>query len=252
MSLAGIGIIGGVGPEAGTLLHRYVIEETANVGVSCDQDHRRVYHLSDSPSITDRTKFLKGEVDENPAEGAFKVGKILDDIGFAVGRLVVGVPCNTFHSPKIWGRFMDLVRDGGLKNIEILNMIEETGRMIKEAYPDLETVGLMSTTGTRETRIYHEMLEAMGLSVVETDSQDELHQTIYDPEFGIKAVSPVSDRAVKNFEGFARELKEKGAEVIIQGCTEIPIAFGGASEFEDVPLVDPMRALAKAMVERVD
>ena len=249
--LEGIGIVGGVGPEAGTLLHRYVIAETARQKQTRgDRDHLPVVHISASNCIPDRTAFLNGAETQNPANAAFTVAQLIDRTAETLGRMVVGVPCNTFHAPQIWDEFVKQVREAPLENIEIVNMIEATGTWISNTHPNLRTIGLMSTTGTRNTGIYKKLLEARGLTVVETDRQDVLHDTIYNPDFGIKAVTPISDRAQTNFYGFARELKEKGAEALILGCTEIPLAFEG-TQFEGTPLIDPMRALAAEMVGRV-
>lgn len=247
-----IGIVGGVGPEAGTLLHRYVIAEAAlQKSIQRDQDHLIVQHISASPWIPDRTDFLLEKHQENPANGAFRVIRILEDTAKSLGRqCVVGVPCNTFHAKPIFEELTKLIQEGGIGHIELLNMIEETTKYIKEKFGDISKIGLMSTTGTREQRIYHALLESLGYEVIEVgaDQQSKLHETIYNAKWGIKTVSPVSEQARKNFENFAREIIEKGAQTLILGCTEIPLALPG-KEFEGISLIDPMRALARALVK---
>ena len=44
----------------------------------------------------------------------------------------------------------------------------------------------------------------------------------------------------------ARQLQDKGAQVLILGCTELPIAF--AQLGIDAPLADPTEILARAAV----
>ena len=101
----------------------------------------------------------------------------------------------------------------------------------------------MSTTGTRESRVYRDLLEPQGYEVLEVPSemQPELHDTIYNQEWGIKAVSPITLQAVQNFRRYAATLKAMGAEAIILGCTEIPLALPDP-EFDGIPLVDPVEA----------
>jgi len=83
------------------------------------------------------------------------------------------------------------------------------------------------------------------------DTQPELHNSIYDQHWGIKAVSPVTEKARNNFEEYANMLCEQGAQVIILGCTEIPLALPEQT-FRGVPLIDPMFALARALIREVN
>jgi len=58
---------GGVGPLAGVELHNKIIEYTLTDGT--DQSHLKVYHLSCPSFIPDRTEFLLGNINTNPAQG---------------------------------------------------------------------------------------------------------------------------------------------------------------------------------------
>ena len=244
-----IGIIGGVGPEAGTLLQRYVIEETAaQKSVRTDQDHVPTFHLSVPHLIADRSAYLADQSGENPASGALKVAHMLDGLGANFDGVVVGVPCNTFHAPAIWDSFVGQSAD--LERLEVVNMIDSVAAYIKDSFIDVTKIGLMSTTGTRNAGIYHSALESEGFEILEVESQSELHETIYNSEYGLKAVSPPSAKAVANFESYADELIDKGAEALILGCTEIPLAFAGVDHYKGVPLIDPMRSLARALVAK--
>ncbi len=55
--------------------------------------------------------------------------------------------------------------------------------------------------------------------------QDELHESIYNRNWGIKAVNAVSKKARENFLKYSDILIKNGAEIIISGCTEIPLAL---------------------------
>ncbi len=54
-----IGIIGGMGPEAGRILHGLIIEETKKLRhVSQDQDHCDVLHFALPSIIPDRATYI--------------------------------------------------------------------------------------------------------------------------------------------------------------------------------------------------
>lgn len=246
-----IGIGGGVGPMAGVKLHEKIIENTLTNGT--DQDHLEVYHLSRSPDIPDRTKYLLGEVNENPAEGMFRTARAMNQAAEVLDKKIVfGVPCNTFHAPEIYNHFSGLLKRGGL-DIQVLSMIRETGEFIKSKFPDAKKIGLMSTTGTRKVGVYNQVLKPVGFEIVEVPEslQNELHDSIYNEKWGIKAISPVRDRARNNFVKYAKMLQQDGAEVIILGCTEIPLALT-EGQLDGVPLIDPVLVLARALIREVD
>lgn len=240
-----IGIGGGVGPMAGCMLHKIIIENTIASG---DADHLNVIHLSASSQVPDRTAFLEGRIKENPGLGMAQVVNSIAQCGDACGgRVVVGVPCNTFHSPQIWDTFEASVSSAS--NCETMHMLQETGNFIQDIVPGVRKVGLMSTTGTRRTGVYRDVLEPHGLEVVEVPEtmQEELHEAIYNPTWGIKAVSPVTEQARQRFISYVQVLADLGAEAIILGCTEIPLALPEKYMF-GVPLVNPMVALGRALV----
>jgi len=254
MDKALLAIGGGVGPMAGTLLHQKIIENTQATG---DSDHFKLVHIS--RPISDRTQFLLDETSGliNPAEGMFETLLAARSAVSTLdgNRMIFGVPCNTFHSPKIFSQFLKLVKAlDGEPDISVINMIEEVGAYIKANYPEAKKIGLMSTTGTRNTRVYHNTLESNGLEVVEVPetTQAELHDSIYNPEWGIKAMGNISenDQARKNFLSYSDTLNKLGAHVIVLGCTEIPIALP-ESIFRGTPLIDPMHVLARAMIRSI-
>ncbi len=236
---------------AGVELHRMIIENTVTNGT--DQDHLEVHHFSRSPDITDRTDYLLSKVARNPAEGMFRSMQMaVKTSQIAQLQVVAGVPCNTFHAPRIFRRLLQLMKEHDIK-VRLLHMLEEVVELILKLRPNAKTIGLMSTTGTRSVHVYNDILEPHGLDIVEVseDLQPALHESIYDNSWGIKAVSPVTDRARANFVGYADLLRERGAEAIILGCTESPLALPEKT-FDGIPLIDPMLALARALVREAN
>lgn len=238
---------------AGVALHAKVIEATLTDGR--DQSHLTVHHYSRSRAIPDRTAYLlsgarNGPDADNPALGMAGVfasaARALEDGEPAVG----GIPCNTFHAPRIFDRFLDEL--ASRRNpIRILNMLTEETAFLRERLGGRDglPVGVLCTTGTRECCVYTDLLEQAGYrpEYVRPGDQAALHEAIYHPGWGIKAACPVSDKAAAVMAGMAAQLADRGVAAIIPACTEIPLALPGDS-FCGLPLVDPVLALARALV----
>jgi len=241
-----IGVVGGVGPFAGLDLNQKIFDNTRT---HREQDHLEVYLLSCSARIADRTEYLlHPDAAENPAEAIYQVIEKLSRIG----ATVVGVPCNTSHSPPIWNRVLERMEESGLR-VDLLNMIEETRLHIRAAHPDVETVGLLATRGTYASRLYERHFErsgGLGVLVPGPDEQETVHAAIYDPAYGIKNhPNPISRRAVESLSETARRLIDRGAQAVVMGCTEIPLALRRVQL--PVPRIDTTVILARALVARV-
>jgi len=240
-----IGIVGGVGPLAGVDLVRKIIEETP---AAQDQEHVQVILLSLPNLIPDRTEFLIGKEKINPG---IPISKILLQLEKA-GAIVAGIPCNTAHAPLIFDLIgTELHRCGS--HIKVLHMIEETASfLIQEG--KYEKIGVLSTTGTLRTGVYKTVLIKKGFEVLEMDhpeDQNNVHQAVYDPIFGIKAVSsPVNQQARDILINACYNLINRGAEAIILGCSEMSIALTG-NFIGTCPLIDPTRILAKALLKYI-
>jgi aspartate racemase len=212
-----IGIVGGVGPYAGLDLTKKVFDQTIT---NTDQEHLPVALLSVPGKIVDRTEFILGNEPTNPAYAMAEVVSQLERLG----ATVVGIPCNTAHAPPIFDVITaELEKAGG--TVRLLHMIEEVAGFIRRRFPRIETVGVLSTTGTNVSGVYPHYLEREGLHIVQPDEklQGDVHAAIYDPEYGVKARSnPVTEKARDKLLGGIVSLQREGAQAVILGCTEIP------------------------------
>ena len=238
---------GGVGPLAGLHLHRLVIENTP---AERDQDHLRILHCCLPDLVPDRTDALLEGTPEGPALGMARIIRAaLKTAEELECRSVIGIPCNTFHAPPIWQAFLDaLGKEEG--RFSVINMVEETVRDICLRFPRPGTrVGLLSTTGTRKSGLFSRALEAAGMVPLEVpaEKQELIHRAIYDPRWGLKATPTPSHEACRIVTGAAEELITSGAQAIILGCTELPLALPDPV-LRDIPLVDPMRVLAERLI----
>ena len=230
-----------MGPLAGLDIFRKIIGETPGVS---DQEHPSVLLFSLPSEVPDRTKFLLGEEKINPA---FAISEIVLKLEKA-GARVAGIPCNTAHAPAIFDQLTAELQAKG-SSLLLLNLIELTTDFLKQNFPG-KKIGVLSTQGTRRTRLYKNALELAGLQVTEPqeDWQERIHAAAYDDHYGIKAKScPVTEKARTELLGAITHLREEGAEVILLGCTEIPLAITEPA-FEGLPVVDPNRLLAKRLL----
>ncbi|MBI3576685.1 amino acid racemase [Candidatus Gottesmanbacteria bacterium] len=231
-SMKTIGIIGGVGPEATLDLYRWIVKLTP---AKKDQDHipTLIYSL---PQIPDRTQaLLYGG--EDPVPHMVKAAKVLEKGG--ADFLII--PCNTAHA--YIERLQKQVK------IPIMNMIEEAAKYVKTTIPEVKRVGLLATTGTIRTRIYHDTFSRYGLEIiVPTVSIQErkIMEAIYGPQ-GIKAGFTQGNPEVL-LRSAAEDLIKRGVTMIIMGCTEIPLAL---SETDLIcSLINPTQILAQSVVAR--
>jgi len=242
-----IGIVGGVGPYAGVDLMRKVLDNTI---AESDQEHMDVLLLSMPSGIMDRTDFLVGKTGMNPA---FAIAGVLVTLGKA-GATVAGIPCNTAHADEIFRVILERLQRKECR-IKLLHMIDETVSYLGKTHPGLTRVGVLATTGTYQSGVYRKALEKNGYQVMvpSPEMQERLiHPSVYDPEYGIKSRSdPVHPRARENLLSGISYLKKQGAEAVILGCTEIPMAVTGKDTGRMVA-VDPARILARALIRSID
>ncbi|MEZ4519791.1 MAG: amino acid racemase [Chloroflexota bacterium] len=241
-----IGIVGGVGPYAGLDLQQKILEQTIAVR---DQDHLPVIAVSWPDAIPDRTAYLLGETADNPA------GPLLAQLALLsrMGATVAGIPCNTAHAAPIF----DVVEAGVAqfeRPLRLVHMIREVAAYLQKAYPDVQRVGVLSTTGTYRAQLYPGILEPLGFGVVAPgrEMQETLvHPAIYDPDYGIKANGQATERSRADLLAVIAALQEKGAQAVVLGCTELPLAFP-EREVAGLPLVDPTLVLARALIRVAD
>ncbi len=239
-----IGIVGGVGPKAGVDLHSKIIHLTQ---ASKDQEHLPVVHISFSSRITDRSEYLLSPAKHpNPAEA---INQVIDCL-YKSGARVIGIPCNTCHSPSILSVIRQHIKCGFPEGeLQLLDMIEEVCRAATEH--KLQKIGLLATQGTYNSRLYYDIFREHGLEILHPASEQQqrnVHSAIYDPERGIKANVTQADNK------FAREillteaqhLLDRGVEAIILGCTEIPLVLCQS----DFPALDATEILARSLIER--
>jgi aspartate racemase len=240
-----IGIVAGAGPYAGLDLLRKILEQTV---ASSDQEHLPIVSISKPSHISDRTNYLQGKADINPAHAIAKQLLELERMGAAVA----GIPCNTAHAAPIFEVILQELSGAGSR-IELLHMMREVADFLGQYHPKVRRVGILATMGTYQTRLYPDFLEPWGFNVFDPakELQQAVHDAIYDPIFGIKANGFATDEATAQLSHGANDLNKQGAEVVVLGCTELPLAIKKNS-FCGMPVVDPTSILARALIREAN
>ena len=243
-----IGVLGGVGPFAGMDFVRNIFNNTRAVK---DQEHLDCVLVSCPSIIPDRTDFLLSCEDmENPALGLFESATKLHAAGVAYAV----VACNTAHSAIIFKPFREMV-EKSLSGLTIINMLETCAYHVKKSLESSQSgakrIGLLATRGTHKSGVYHEYFgDGIELLEPEVAGQERVHEAIYSKDFGIKAYSqPVKPQAREVIATEISSLVNRGAQAIILGCTELPLAVTPGEVA--VPVIDPGLIAARALIALV-
>jgi aspartate racemase len=203
-----------------------------------DQEHIKLL-VEQNPQIPDRTENLLGG-GPDPTVSLYATCKKLE----AGDVDIIAIPCNTAHA------FVERIQP--YLNVPIVNMLTVSVEYLRTAFPELREVGLLATTGTIMSGVYRKALEAHGLKqVVPSDGlQARVMNAIYG-ERGVKA-GFMSGECVDHVIAAVDELSELGVEVILLGCTELPLLLPDGETRSNsgrvVNLVDPTDVLAKRCV----
>ena len=220
-----IGLIGGMGPLATYDLAEKILDNTV---ASYDQDNIPVL-IDCNTRIADRTAaILHGGADPRPEMK--KSAKRLEEAG--ADALIMA--WNTAHY------FYDSVCED--ISIPVLHMPRLTAQHLLDM--GIKKAGVLATDGTCESGVYGKALEEEGIEPVypSAEKQKIIMSLIYDH---VKA--GIMDFSDLDIDGVLAEMQEKGAEALILGCTELPMAFDIIGD-TPVPLVDPTEVLARAAV----
>jgi aspartate racemase len=213
-----LGVLGGMGPAA-TL--DFLTRLQAYTPAESDQDHLRVL-VDINPKVPDRNV---------PGSGA---GAVLAEMAGALrgaGAEVLAIACNTAHAHAGL-----IQRASGLPLIDLI----ETGAQAA-ASSGAARAGVLGTKGA--LKLYREYLaaQAMGLVGLSPEGQEEFMQVLYRIKAG--DTGPEVKAAMV---ALADSLIADGAEVVLAGCTEVPLVLAPGDL--KVEFIDPGDLLARRCV----
>ena len=216
MNLKTIGLIGGMSWES-TVTYYKIINETVK---------EKLGRLHSAKCILYRVDFQ--EIEECQANGNWeKSGEILGEAAYNLEKAGVDfiVICtNTMH--KVVNQVKEKI------SVPILHIAEMTAEKILEK--GLKNIALLGTKYTMEQDFYKSKLIEKGINVIIPDKNDieTINEVIYDE----LCLGTINFNSKKKFLEIVDKLRNKGAEGIILGCTEIGLLI--KNEDTDVPLFD--------------
>ena len=227
-----IGILGGMGPEATLDCFGKIIKNTP---AKTDEEHFRVV-MDSNPRIPDRIAAILGD-GESPVPALIEGCRGLEK----AGADFIIIPCVTVHYflPQIQAE----------SPLPILSIIDAVAEAIQADFPETNTVGLLGTVATVESGLFQKRL-----------TQDKIHTLAPETAQQAKIVAAIKDikdtrpsrtqsEITSDLIAAARSLidrKPHGADAIIAGCTEIPLAL--TQKHLPVPYFDSLAILARAAI----
>lgn len=216
-----LGVLGGMGPAATVAFLARVQALTPAQG---DADHIRI--IADiNPQVPDRNR----QADAAEAVLGQMAIRLRD-----AGVQVLAMPCNTAHAQAAG------IRKVGLPFID---MIIETTEAALSATGDAapRKVGVLATPGGEA--LYTRSLQSKGCKIVRLTGPDR--ETFMGCIHAVKR-GDTGEAPRAEMRRLAAALVATGAEVIIAGCTEVPLLLD--ADGVSVPLVDSAEVLAQACV----
>lgn len=216
-------ILGGMGPQASAKLHDLIIEK---VGIGkLPDEFPMILHVSmpipdfiaSEEATNDAIRIIQDTTSNLP----------LDDAA------AIGIACNTAH----------LLRDKltHIPNHNFVSMIDAVVDTVQSK--NMKRVGLLASPSTIRNKLYAKAFANKGIEVITPDVKGI--NVLNDMIHGV-----ISNRPTATFResltGLAEQLIEKDVDVILLGCTELPLVGVDVN----VPVVDSLSCLADALLNK--
>lgn len=224
------GIIGGMGPDATVEFYQRVVNKTRTMaGAACDQDHI-LATIDMSPDIVNRQDaIIHGTDFDLCCEQMRQSGKRLVASGCDFAVCV----CNSAH-------YFASSMEEGLGDVPLLSIVELTADQIMQhldknpvaADQPVPKVAILAASGCAHGGVYQKALEKRGIDYFVPDKhiQDTCMKAIYLVKSGdIPAGQKVFDEVLDNI------VVDSGVNMVILGCTELPLLVPPAVAGESVP-----------------
>jgi len=225
-----IGIVGGMGSRAGVFLLKRIIDHSP---AETDQEFPEIIFHNNS-MIPDRTRAI-----------IYNERSPLSDILRSVDLFnrnnveLIGMGCITAHY------YYEEI--AAYTDAMVLNPLQTVSAHIQRTYPGAGRIGVLATTGTIRTGLFHKEMDKHDLKVVtlHSEQQENLFMKAVYMKSGFKS-AVISEEARRLMKESVTRLMEQGVDVIVGGCTEVSVAM----EFQhmEVPFIDALDLLAQRIV----
>ena len=219
-----IGIVGGLGPET-----------SSKFLLNINNRFREITRCQ--PDIMMINVPVPSEIESKMINGETSI-EMLDLLSEAVIRLndskvdFLVMPCNTVHV------FIEDLRKISKK--PMLSIIEECAKECVRR--QFNKVGILATTKSIKEKLHIKELDKLNIKSVIPDEQRKVSEII------IKIIHNKSTEEDKEFLlSVIKQLKEKGAEAVILGCTDLFLMIKKA----DLPLIDTTKVLENSVMRKI-
>ena len=223
-----VGILGGMGPEATVDLYNRIVKNTP---AGKDQDHIRTIILSD-PKVPDRTEGILGKGESPLARIQSGLDTLID-----MGADIIAIPCVSSHY------FFDEFKVPG--HVMLLSILKETAVYTLNEWPEIKRVAVLGTDVTVQMNLFGKLFDSNIVTLLfpsQKDQKEMVMDAIYLVKSGRHGGAGEKLRAVVNL------LQHEGAQAVIAGCTEIPLAL--KQQDIEIPLIDTLQCLAEAVIRK--
>ncbi len=229
-----LGIISGMGTRAGLFFINKLIER---IDAPRDQDFPE-FIVHNNSRIPDRTlAIVYGE--ESPEQELIRSITVMQqcNVDYIVST------CVTSH------HFIARL-DRALQE-NILNPVTLVFEWLQAHYAGTERIGLLATTGTISSRLFHEQFRDSPFELItlnEEEQEQKFMKAIY-MKGGLKSAD-ISEEAYHLFAEAVQALTDKGVSMILGGCTEVQIGFSKVTA--PVPYIDTVDVLVDEVVKKME
>jgi aspartate racemase len=221
-----VGVIGGLGPEATLDFFAKVLHHSK---ATKDQDHIHLV-IENNPKTPNRNDAIAGR-GPSPAPALAEMARALE----RAGADFVVMACNTAHA------YEQDIRAALTK--PFVSLIDEVVGEVRRLHPKAKRVGVLATQGSRDAKIFAPAFSQYGIEVVQLD---EVSQCLFMALlYRIKSGERSKDLR-EGMQLLGEELVAMGADILIAGCTEVPLVLQQGDNTKII--IDSTDVLAKRSV----
>jgi len=225
-----LGVLGGMGPAASAeFMVRLVVQTPAKQ----DQDHIPTILWSD-PKVPDRSTSMRNGDDKPLTHLLLGIQGLVSS-----GCNLIVIPCNTAH---FWFKEMEKQASWHAKIVHIVDSVADA---LQEVGVIDTTIGVIGTQATIELGLYQYRLNKLGWNCI-TPTKEEM-DTIVQPAINLIKAGNINS-AHPMLMSVIQNLIERGADAVVLGCTEIPLAIKQDAYFNK-PLINSIDSLVKSAIK---
>ncbi|GAA0734456.1 aspartate racemase [Aquimarina litoralis] len=229
-----LGVISGMGTRAGLF---FLNKLTESIDAPRDQDFPE-FIVHNNSQIPDRTlAIVYGE--KSPKNELLRSINLMrqQEVDYIVSTCVT-----SYH-------FINKLEDRLRKNI--LDPVDLVHNTIKKDFRDIRRIGLLATTGTINSNLFHKKFHNSPFELVTLDKheqEEKFMRSVY-MEGGLKSAQ-ILDKAYSLFQDSVNGLKKKNVDLIVGGCTEVQIGYSKIKE--TIPYIDAVDVLVDEVIRKMN